>query len=708
MTNFNGLLVTIIYLMVNLIVTLSYGINSTSSSPSSSSSSSGNQSDPSESYYNSPGPLLENLEDIEALSYFLLSSHNQDKCRYNLNGDRFGGNKEETKWCNKNLTESSLFRFFEDLRSGNVDESGQFLRQINCEHEVDNYLRLINNLTSNPSSASSSSVTSSPLQSIVSTNQSPSSASLTSADRQRSKLILICRAVNKCQSSDDLLNLIRKADLPSLTTTTTTTTTAATDSEEDTGLRLSHSIVKLCPVILFQLHDSKCSSKLAKDEASQPRPSIGSVWGFSILFVTIISFCSLVGVMIMPFIDKDSFTNAMNLLEGLAVGSLIGSSIFHLIPQAFDLVIKYPSHDFLWKALIIFGGIYLFFWSERIMKIVSEFKRKKKLASVYVPTSSSPEHPTESSNLASGFNAMKHVYFRDMGDDDVSKSLTLANGNLVENEGHPNEDSEETTFTSNQENQGNGKDEGNGGLDGNASGGGGGGGLNGGGGLLKPKVPNNPVGNHSMRKTSCSSASLNKHFHTHIDTSSSNPGERDIATIAWMIILGDGLHNFIDGLSVGAAFSNSILTGISTSVAVICEEFPHELGDFAVLISSGMTLRQAIGYNFLSACTCYLGMILGIIIGDFAAGSTYIFALAGGMFLYIALVDMMAELSASLDEAMARSTSSMIKALILQNVGILSGVATLFLLAKYSSHINFEGLAPFDQSELPIAMTDTV
>lgn len=132
------------------------------------------------------------------------------------------------------------------------------------------------------------------------------------------------------------------------------------------------------------------------------------------------------------------------------------------------------------------------------------------------------------------------------------------------------------------------------------------------------------------------------------------------------------------------------------------------MGDFAVLISSGMTLRQAIGYNFLSACTCYLGMILGIIIGDFAAGSTYIFALAGGMFLYIALVDMMAELSASLDEAMARSTSSMIKALILQNVGILLGVATLFLLAKYSSHINFEGLAPFDQSELPIAMTDTV
>lgn len=668
MTYFNALLVTIFYLMVNP-VTLSLGTNTTSPLPSNQPTFLLNDNYGSNNR-NSNSPLLENLEDIEALSYFLLVSHNKDRCRINPN-DASYGKKEENKWCNKNLSESNLFRFFEDLRSGNVGESEQFLQNIDCSFEVDNYLRLINNLTSSPSTSSHASPLQPSSPSVSSASVSSPSPSSTPAyssastsshsEHHRSKLLSICEAANKCQNSDDMLNLIRKVELP--------------NSEldvEDIDLRLSHSIVKLCPVILFQLHDSKCSSNLAGDETLQARPSVGSVWGFSILFVTIISFCSLVGVMIMPFIDKDSFTNAMNLLEGLAVGSLVGSSLFHLIPQAFDLVIKYPSHDFLWKALIIFGGIYLFFWSERIMKIVSEFKRKKKLASVYVPTSTDPNN--DSSNLASGFNAMKHVYFRDMGDDDVSKSLTLANG-AQEKEGAHN--LEETTFTNGPNN--------------NAS------------------VPDSVTpSNNPLRKTSCSTSSLNKHFHSHIGDTSSNPGEQNIATVAWMIILGDGLHNFIDGLSVGAAFSNSILTGISTSVAVICEEFPHELGDFAVLISSGMTLRQAIGYNFLSACTCYLGMILGIIIGDFAAGSTYIFALAGGMFLYIALVDMMAELSASLDEAMARSTSSMIKALILQNVGILLGVATLFLLAKYSSHINFEGLAPFDQSELPIAMTDTV
>ena len=54
--------------------------------------------------------------------------------------------------------------------------------------------------------------------------------------------------------------------------------------------------------------------------------------------------------------------------------------------------------------------------------------------------------------------------------------------------------------------------------------------------------------------------------------------KQQIKNVAWMIIFGDGLHNFIDGLSIGAAFAGSTLAGISVSVAVICEELPHELG----------------------------------------------------------------------------------------------------------------------------------
>lgn len=51
-----------------------------------------------------------------------------------------------------------------------------------------------------------------------------------------------------------------------------------------------------------------------------------------------------------------------------------------------------------------------------------------------------------------------------------------------------------------------------------------------------------------------------------------------IKTVAWMVTLSDALHNFIDGLAIGASFTVSIMTGFSTSIAIVCEEFPHELG----------------------------------------------------------------------------------------------------------------------------------
>jgi len=154
-----------------------------------------------------------------------------------------------------------------------------------------------------------------------------------------------------------------------------------------------------------------------------------------------------------------------------------------------------------------------------------------------------------------------------------------------------------------------------------------------------------------------------------------------IATVAWMIIFGDGIHNFIDGLSIGAAMSTSILTGLSVSLAVLCEELPHELGDFAVLLNSGMTIKQAVIYNFLSACTCYLGLIIGIVLGELEGVNVYIFAVAGGMFLYISLVDMVPELNQAVEADSRTSARKALFTFFLQNVGIIIGIFTLYILA---------------------------
>lgn len=168
------------------------------------------------------------------------------------------------------------------------------------------------------------------------------------------------------------------------------------------------------------------------------------------------------------------------------------------------------------------------------------------------------------------------------------------------------------------------------------------------------------------------------------------PGQDSaIATVAWMIVFGDGLHNFIDGLSIGAAFNESILTGISISVAVICEELPHELGDLAVLLNSGMTIKQALLYNFLSACTCYLGLITGTLLGELAAASMYIFALAGGVFLYISLVDMIPEMNHEVESASKDGVWDAIKVVGLQNIGWITGTAILFILAYYADNLTF-------------------
>lgn len=80
-------------------------------------------------------------------------------------------------------------------------------------------------------------------------------------------------------------------------------------------------------------------------------------------------------------------------------------------------------------------------------------------------------------------------------------------------------------------------------------------------------------------------------------------------------------------------------TGLFAFVQLIYNPFFPKLGDFVILLNAGMSIQQALFFNFLSACCCYLGMGFGILAGN-SFSPNWIFALAGGMFLYIALADM--------------------------------------------------------------------
>ncbi|CAL8316693.1 unnamed protein product [Gadus morhua 'NCC'] len=138
----------------------------------------------------------------------------------------------------------------------------------------------------------------------------------------------------------------------------------------------------------------------------------------------------------------------------------------------------------------------------------------------------------------------------------------------------------------------------------------------------------------------------------------------------------------------GAAFSEGLSSGLSTSVAVFCHELPHELGDFAVLLKSGMTVRQAILYNVLSAMMAYLGMGVGIVIGHYAENvSMWIFALTAGLFMYVALVDMMPEM---LHNNAGEQGVGHCGFFLLQNAGILLGFAIMLLIAVFEHKIQLD------------------
>uniref|UniRef100_A0A8C8VNN7 Solute carrier family 39 member 5 n=1 Tax=Pelusios castaneus TaxID=367368 RepID=A0A8C8VNN7_9SAUR len=131
---------------------------------------------------------------------------------------------------------------------------------------------------------------------------------------------------------------------------------------------------------------------------------------------------------------------------------------------------------------------------------------------------------------------------------------------------------------------------------------------------------------------------LGHHGHSH--SLAAGPGA-SISDLAWMVILGDGIHNLTDGLAIGAAFSDGLSSGLSTTVAVFCHELPHELGDFAVLLQAGVPIRRVLLANVMSAFLAYLGMAVGMVLSQHASPiAPWIFASTAGIFLYVALVDM--------------------------------------------------------------------
>jgi zinc and cadmium transporter len=147
-----------------------------------------------------------------------------------------------------------------------------------------------------------------------------------------------------------------------------------------------------------------------------------------------------------------------------------------------------------------------------------------------------------------------------------------------------------------------------------------------------------------------------------------------VQPVAWLNIIGDALHNFADGVAIAASYLVSLPLGVVTTIAVVLHEIPQEIGDFSILIASGMKVRKALFYNFVSALSAVAGGLAGFwFLSDAQWATGYLVAFAAGGLLYVSVSDLLPGLhkETNLAKAVGQVAS------LLAGIAIIYAVSTL-------------------------------
>ncbi|CAG0886983.1 unnamed protein product [Darwinula stevensoni] len=504
----------------------------------------------------------------------------------------------------------------------------------------------------------------------------------------------------------------------------------------DTDVISYVNFLHLCPAIVYELDQSVCREGRphrhdSGGNADEDSSDLSMVWMCSLVSVLVISLCGVLGVLVIPIMHRVFYHHLLQFLVAMAVGSLTGDAVLHLLPHAFSSGHVHPHEDeehleplpllhrdeggergardemeVVYKALATLGGMALFFLTERAVGMVSTCKEAKSNQgdaagkkhghvghghhhhhrhNLPCSTTSPEQYIGEKLSRQQRFSAYS-LCFQDLlesengGKDEREEGKTcyeeedscILPSHIQPQAGNNNsshvpcyqDHHQMQTFLPPDDYQDPSMEH------------------------LQSDIPVVEIGGATMDMVTtsyCDNGNGTKdpsgeephhHHHHHHHKIGGSPGS--MSAVAWMVILGDGLHNFSDGLAIGAAFASSLAIGFSTSIAVLCHELPHEIGDFAVLLKTGMTGKQALFYNLVSSILCFLGMIFGVFLGNIHSFSSWIFALTAGMFLYVALVDMLPELST---DPHTESVSSALGLLALQLSGMILGASIMLVIA---------------------------
>lgn len=144
-----------------------------------------------------------------------------------------------------------------------------------------------------------------------------------------------------------------------------------------------------------------------------------------------------------------------------------------------------------------------------------------------------------------------------------------------------------------------------------------------------------------------------------------------VHSVAYLNLFGDGIHNFMDGIAIASSFLINPELGLTTTIAILIHEIPQEIGDYGILIHSGISKGKALCYNFISAIFAIVGALLTYIFANQISGFTvYLMPLVAGGFIYMAGTDLIPE--------MHKQTKISIS--ILQFIFMLLGIALMWIM----------------------------
>ncbi|CAF2059868.1 unnamed protein product [Rotaria magnacalcarata] len=434
-------------------------------------------------------------------------------------------------------------------------------------------------------------------------------------------------------------------------TTDTSTTSETNDTNSTTQATIAAESILTIVSKTFTVEDllDACQAHFLEDTLVKPicpedamtkqPPSPAQRFGFGFLAVLVISVLSLGGLLVFPFIYQIAFQYVLTTFTALAVGTLFGDTMFHLIPYALGL----HSHSgasghahgstegssslvsiYQWRMLTAVMVLYAFFLLEVLIHWISHFR-----------------------NGGNSVHSHSHAHSHTIQVNEKTKGDQMIDHTTVN-------------------------------IDEN---------------LAHDHHSHNHVHHHNYNERdptlACATKNCVHHSHMHQESKEKNKssgkqieqdnGSRATRVTGWMIILGDGVHNFADGLAIGAAFNESLMLGLTTTFAIGCHELPHEFGDYAVLIKSGFSHCRALFWNFISATTAFVGFFVGATVSTNESVRQWIFAVTIGMFLYIALVDLLPTL--------LTDTNFKCRRFICVNIGFLIGIAIMFLLAIFEDKL---------------------